>query len=464
MTDAEREELLRWLREAEVPQREKLAIVRAQHAAPIRALFDDDFAQVTRELEKRINSKKVADELAAVLAVLAHGRVANPRPRSPDAPPVVAVAAPIPPLPGGDDLSRLEAAIAANPDVPDNYVVYGDLLELRGDPHHAQLVANARTLGGRLAGYDDVVTEIVWHRGFIRGCRLANTIERDQSKARRVEVVEVLGWLLDDPGPARFLRQLTVGIVAFGSDGPQTYEGIGRVLARKPRPALHELYLGDFSSEETELNWSSIGDLSALWPQLPALRVLSLRSGSMTVGAIDLPKLERLATITGGLSAESALHIASASWLSLVELSLQYGPESSASLAEVRPILDGPARFPRLRSLGITNFGETDELCDWLPESKILPQLEVLDLSMGTMSDAGAAALQRNRDRFAHLKQLVVDDNYLTARGAELLAGVAQELAFGDSARHAGVIESRRRTSDHAEADGRSGRSGTSLA
>lgn len=425
MTEEALAQLEDYLADPTITQRDKLAMLSERLIEPIRALHDDDYERVVRAIKKQVNSKKLDAKLAVLLAALAE-RAPHPRFGGALPPPV---APRVPPSPESDDqLAQLEAAIAANPDLPDNYLVYGDLLEARGDPHRAQVAHETKRLAGPLAGCADLVTEIDWYRGFIRKCRVAQTHQRHDRERKNLDLVEVMRWLVDDPGPGRFVQDLTVGIVSLDAN---SYERIAAVLAAKPRPTLRTLFLGDFVSEETELNWSEIGDISSLWPMVPALRRLILRSGTMTLGAIDLPKLERLETITGGMSADSARHIAQASWPSLVELSLQYGPESTATLADVEPLLHG-ARLPKLRHLGITNFGATDELCELLPRCEILPQLAVLDLSMGTLSDAGAATLQRHAPAFAHLERLVVDDNYLTAAGRALLAGLAADVAFGD--------------------------------
>jgi len=60
----------------------------------------------------------------------------------------------------------------------------------------------------------------------------------------------VLGLLLDEPS-ARFLRGLTVGIVTYEDND---YAGIACELGKRYLPQLRSLFLGDFHSEETELN------------------------------------------------------------------------------------------------------------------------------------------------------------------------------------------------------------------
>ncbi len=50
-------------------------------------------------------------------------------------------------------------------------------------------------------------------------------------------------------------------------------------------------------------------------------------------------------------------------------------------------------RLPKLTALGIRNCNFTAELCRRLVRAPIVPQLRRIDLSKGTMTDAGAAVL-----------------------------------------------------------------------
>ncbi len=463
-------ELVAWLADPAIAQREKLAIMRSEQRATIRALADDDFVRVLREARKRLNSPKLVAERDALLEELAHGRAANPRPV---AEPVVE---PPPPVPAGTPMAEvLAAAIEHNAEGQDGYLVLGDFLHEQNDPRgeliaigvalaknkgdhkllasHADHLAEHPELLGPLRSCLDVITKIDWHCGFIRGCTVHYTIDRFNapSAARRkpgdivdVAIPDVIGWLLDEPGPGRFLQHLVVGLVRHDANN---YDGVAAVLARRVRPTLRSLMLGDFDRDECELNWSTIGDLSALWPAVPNLTKLWLRSGAMGLAGIHLPRLEELQTITGGLSASSARAIADAAWPALVRLSLQYGPESDAGIDDVMPLLAGD-KLPKLRHLGITNFGDTDAVCEALPKSGMLPQLAELDLSMGTMSERGLAVLLREAKKLAHLARIDVDDNYLPEAAHEQLVTVLPNLYFGrqrvadeDEPRHASAFE-----------------------
>ena len=154
----------------------------------------------------------------------------------------------------------------------------------------------------------------------------------------------------------------------------------------------------------------------------------------MQLGPIELPRLEQLTTITGGLDGDSARHIAEASWPALERMSLQLGRGHEGAVTDCAvfdPLLAG-TRLPKLHALGLTNQELGDELCVRLVTAKIVPQLRELDLGMSTMTDDGARTLHANAARFQHLERLNVEQNYLTPAGVELLQGVAKQVLAGE--------------------------------
>jgi uncharacterized protein (TIGR02996 family) len=453
------DELCAWLAEGRAPQREKLTAL-ADHLADIAAMSDADHKRVVREIKKRLNSPKLAAEVTQLVALLV-------REYAPELPPP-APAAPVAPSPPPDQQVAFEAAIAADPDNRDTYLVYGDWLEQRGDPRgaliaigtelaknptHAKMLAAHRDhlaahpeILGKLTGCMDMLTDVEWAYGFIRACRVATTQERFDDGLREGQihalVGDVLDYLLDDPGPGRFLQALTVGMVDFGGN---SYQHAIHALAAAPRPTLRTLYIGDFTRDQCELNWATLDGLHALWPRVPNLRELTLRGGSMKqLGPISLPRLERFTTITGGLDAESLEHIARAAWPELRMLSLQIGLGHQGAATNVRfvePLLAGTTT-PKLTSLGILNCGFTDELVDRLVESPLVAQLTALDLSMGTLGERGVDVLCAHAERFGHLV-LHIDDNYVTADGCAALRQVFKEVHVGTQRDDAGDPEDR---------------------
>src|SRR5690606_5863501 len=257
---------------------------------------------------------------------------------------------PADPAPKIDDAAHknpeLEAMIAANPRDRDSYLVYRDWLESRG------FTQGDRVTLGPLADCDDMLDELDWYHGFIRAARVRYTLDRFNGVRPNVSVEQALEWLLDDPGPGRFVQRLTVGLVLHDDND---YGGVCRVIGARPRPALEELSLGDFGYEECELNWTSISDASPLWASVPRLRKLWLRAGSMGLDGIDLPELRELETVTGGMPPQALAAIASADWPKLERLHLQIGcghQDAATDVALIEPLLAG-TRFPALTYLGL---------------------------------------------------------------------------------------------------------------
>ena len=83
----------------------------------------------------------------------------------------------------------------------------------------------------------------------------------------------------------------------------------------------------------------------------------------------------------------------------------------------VNPMAVGRIALPRLTTLGLGNAEFTDDLIPLLARSPLLPRLQHLDLTMGTLSDAGAAALVSHKQAFSHLKQLDLRHNCLGESG-----------------------------------------------
>ena len=335
----------------------------------------------------------------------------------------------------------IEAAIASDVDHADAYSVYADWLQGQGDPR-GELIAL------QLAGDDVAASELLdahehhffgrvassrhllvvsptpklglstrWRWGYLERLWISNKGQDD--------VVEALANLLDHPS-CRFLRELTVGLVTYDDN---SYEQIAAVIGERSLPHLHTLVLGDFCSEETELNWSSLGDVSPMYRAVPNLRRLALRSGSMTVGAIELPTLEELTIVSGGFDSVSLSRICGALWPVLTTLSIQLGNEETFTLPQLQPIFDG-TRFPRVTRLGLGNSTITDEICRGLASSAIASRLVSLDLSKGTLGDEGIRALAAGR--FPNLAHLDVSSSWLTDEGVAIARGLAKEVDVTD--------------------------------
>lgn len=141
-----------------------------------------------------------------------------------------------------------------------------------------------------------------------------------------------------------------------------------------------------------------------------------MRGGSgLVFTGLDHTALRRLVVETGGLPAAVVRGIGASDLPALEHLDLwlgtpDYGGDSEA--ADLEPILSG-ARLPRLRHLGLRNSEMQDAVAAAVAAAPVVDRLEVLDLSMGILTDEGAAALLAGQP-LTHLKKLDLHHHYLT--------------------------------------------------
>ena len=123
-----------------------------------------------------------------------------------------------------DEASQFEAAIARDPDDDDAYLVYGDWLQLRGDPR-GELIAlqyrghedaakdllsrHAEHFYGALCARPGLL-DVTWHLGFLRSCRFSLDDDRGPNHEKRaVAALEELLALRS----TRFIRDLSIGVM-----------------------------------------------------------------------------------------------------------------------------------------------------------------------------------------------------------------------------------------------------------
>ncbi len=341
--------------------------------------------------------------------------------------------------PGAARNPALEAVIAKDLEDVEAFKVYGDWLTEQGDPRgtlialqtkRGQAAAASRLIDehrehflGSLHEISDEMMQLTWRNGFVDAVRFekvpggADAEERTVGKLARA--------LLDHPSGA-FLRSLTVGTGDGINDGMIDYESIPTSIA--PAPHLESIAIGDW--REWQVSWSKLGDASGFW-KLPRLARLSLRVGSMKLGTVASTSLRRLEIVTGGLTKANLKSLVTAKLPALDTLEVYFGSQhygASGGVADLAPLLANKTSLAKLRRLGLMNAEFTDELCAGLARSPLLRQLTSLDLSLGTMSSAGARVLAANKRAFAHLDELDVSDNFLEKADLASLKGVAKKL------------------------------------
>lgn len=180
------------------------------------------------------------------------------------------------------------------------------------------------------------------------------------------------------------------------------------VLARSQLPHLKAIFLGDIDINQRFADWywqhswipfplCDVSPLFNAYPHLECLQILSGNGIGPDLGTLqNASHLKALIVQTNGLSANTARQIATADLPALEYLEVYVGTHDyggNTTLEDITPMLVGE-KFPKLKYLGLRNCDEfTDELAKAISQSPMMSHLEVLDLSLGSLSDEGAQAL-----------------------------------------------------------------------
>lgn len=212
------------------------------------------------------------------------------------------------------------------------------------------------------------------------------------------------------------LTSLTIG------DWGQAYENspdefLDALIANKDRfPNLTKLFIGDMGFEECEVSWINQTNLSPLLPAFPNLRSLTIKgSQDLSLEPLVHDKLEELVIICGGLPTSVLKEIGNSRLPELRKLELYLGVDEygfDGGLEDVTPFMQ-QGLFPKLSYLGLKDSEIQDEIAIAIADAPIVDQLEVLDLSYGTLSDQGAEALIAS-DKVRKLKHLNLCYHYMT--------------------------------------------------
>ena len=206
--------------------------------------------------------------------------------------------------------------------------------------------------------------------------------------------VKLLDKILKDKHLSEY-KQITIGCWDYeGDDCSALLQGL---IENKDKFAQIEgLFWGDIEQEEQEISWIEQADLSPLLDSMPKLKDLKIKgTNNLRLGRTSRPELRSLEIISGGMPTEV----------------VDYGFEGDIEI--FRPLFS-KERFPKLTYLGLVNSEEQDSIVEMFLESDILPQLETMDISAGTLKDEGAQLLLDNMDKIAHLKFINMRYNYLS--------------------------------------------------
>lgn len=347
----------------------------------------------------------------------------------------------------------LEARIEVAPDDAAPAAAYAKWLKQHGNPHAELITAqlegrdfkavldrHAETFLGPLTGFrrDRVLRDdaersrwkdekrgyaLEWKNGFFARLELRWDDEKGQDPAHDLKQVLALPT-------ARVLRDLRLGPLPARGRTMTAQRALDALAATQAPSRLRSLFLTNLA----RWDWSdtNTGDFGAVHHLFPKLQQLTLNAGTIQLGAnTSLPALETLSIQTHALTRRALADVLSLKAPKLKRLSLWFGRASrgsTATLDGLAAILDG-TRFPKLVHLGLMNCEWVGDAVRVLPTSKVLRQLESLDLSMGCLTDDDVAAMQEHRAAFARLEHLNLHDNGLSKKAAT--AGLAKHVHLG---------------------------------
>lgn len=329
---------------------------------------------------------------------------------------------------------ELESAIDEDPRNVGARLRYADWLTAAGDPrgelirlqhqgseqadeflqkHRAKFLGPLEKWQKSLDGNE--TDTFTWRLGFIHSARFA--FDYYANEEGMVQLGEGLDSLLRHPS-GRFLEELTLGLNR--ADPDCNYDDLIDILVEAAPRTLNSFFCADFEyPDQIEMSWTELGDFSRLWPKLPRLQKLIIQGGSFTLGKLVLPELRHAEFRTGGLRQASIKSIAEATWPKLERLDIWFGDDNygaEGTVEDILPILEARG-LPKLKHLGLMNCQFANDLPEALAKSKILRQLETLDLSMGVLKDSSIELLAKNVDAFKHLKTLNLEQNLLGDAG-----------------------------------------------
>ncbi|HEX4817250.1 MAG TPA: STM4015 family protein [Nonomuraea sp.] len=211
---------------------------------------------------------------------------------------------------------------------------------------------------------------------------------------------------------------------------------VERLTAEAHRlPALRSLFLGAVCTDQAEISWIQQCDVTPLLEAYPKLERFEVRGGSgLELRPVRHDALRVLRVESGGLGGGFVRALAASDLPALEHLELwlgvaEYGGD--ATVADLDPILRGE-RLPALRHLGLQDSEIQDDIAAAVAFAPVVARLESLALSMGVLTDDGAAALLTGQP-LTHLRRLDLHHHYLSdalmQRVAEALPGVEVDLS-----------------------------------
>ena len=221
---------------------------------------------------------------------------------------------------------------------------------------------------------------------------------------------------------ADWVGQVPALVIGDWGDAYDSAIDIENLAAQADRlTSLRAVFLAELTQEESEISWIQQGDVTPLLRAFPRLEVLRVRgSDGLELAAGTYPGLRELAVETGGLPVGIVRAIAASKLPALRHLELYLGTDNyggDVDVPDLAPILAG-ANLPALTYLGLRDSEIADQVAAAVASAPVVARLHILDLSLGTLSDVGAAALLTGQP-LTHLRKLDLHHHFLTEEMAE---------------------------------------------
>jgi predicted DNA-binding WGR domain protein len=300
---------------------------------------------------------------------------------------------------------------------------------LQGKPDEAKQRATAKELLGGLEG------SIAWEHGVIAH------LDLQPGSADDGQMEETLERILKHPA-GHFARKLTLGLPP--SEDPEGWhmDGLVEAIANAgPLPLLETLDMSPDAEHMDQPSWRRVGDVGPIWKAAPNLRELLLQGSAgsddgtkIDFGTIEAPRLEVLIFRSGGLDKKAPLQLGAAKLPKLKRLDLLFGRDDygcNSTVASLAGLLGGDG-LPALERLGLMNSEWEEPLIAAVAKSKILPRLKVMDFSMGVLDGAATKTLLTFADKFKHVDELILDDNYFSEEDQATLKAALPNARFGE--------------------------------
>lgn len=249
--------------------------------------------------------------------------------------------------------------------------------------------------------------------------RLATNYEGGPDKFnRRLDALLAAPWAGD-------VRALVIGEWGESYDTTAPIDRLAEAAGTLTN--LTALFLGDMTSEENEISWIKQDDVAPLLQAYPRLEILRVRgSDGLELTPLRHEALRELAFESGGLPAETVHAVSECDLPALRHLELWLGTDDyggDATVEDLAVILAG-SRWPELTYLGLRDAEIVDMVAAALSGAPVVSRLSTLDLSLGVLSDVGAAALLAGQP-LTHLRKLDLHHHFLSE---EMMARLREEL------------------------------------